>query len=386
MDILELRRKRGKILEDMQAFLDARSDMTAEDEATYDKMELDGNIERLERQMAREAETAKPLPRLEDTLKSTAPTGEKSGRASAEYRKAAVQALRTNFRQISDVLQEGVDASGGYLVPTEWDTQLVKILDEENVFRRLARVITTSGEHKINILSNRTIAYVVAEGAQITASNMTFAQKTLDAHKIAVSTQVTNELLFDNAYNLESEIISDFGRALGALEEDLFLNGDGVGKPTGLLTTAMADSDCVVTTAGAAISADDIINLEYALKRPYRAKAAFLMNDSTLAAIRKLKDSTQNFLWQPSFQAGEPEKLAGYPVYTSAYFPTVAAGKAAIVFGDFSGYRIGDRGARWFMRQQEKYSDTFSTGFVMVERVDGILVENEKVKVLKMKS
>ena len=391
MDILELRRKRGKILEDMQAFLDARSDMTAEDEATYDKMEadvmaLDGNIERLERQMAREAETAKPLPRLEDTLKSTAPTGEKNGRASAEYRKAAVQALRTNFRQISDVLQEGVDASGGYLVPTEWDTQLVKILDEENVFRRLARVITTSGEHKINILANRTQAYLVAEGATITASDMTFRQKVLDAHKIAVSTVITNELLFDNAYNLEGEIIADFGRALGALEEDLFLNGDGVNKPTGLLTTALANSDCVITTAGASISADDVISLVYKLKRPYRAQAAFLMNDSTLAAIRKLKDSTQNYLWQPSYQSGEPERLAGYTVYTSAYFPTVAAGKPAIAFGDFSGYRIGDRGTRWFMRQDEKYSDTFSTGFVMVERVDGILVEEDKIKVLKVKS
>lgn len=390
MDILAMKEKRGQLWQEAKTFLDEHTDkdgkISAEDATTYDRMEaeitaLGDNIRRFENQAAMDLQLAAP------TSQPILPTlnAAKTGRASNEYRQAALTALRTNFRQISNILQEGVDPSGGYLVPTEWDTQLVKVLDEENVFRRLAKVITTSGEHKINILTNRTVAYVIAEGAPITPSDMTFTQKTLDAHKIAVSTQVTNELLFDNAYNLENEIINDFGRALGALEEDLFLNGDGNGKPTGLLTTAMADSDCVITTAGAAISADDIINLTYALKRPYRARAAFLMNDSTLAAIRKLKDSTQNFLWQPSFQLNEPEKLAGYPVYTSAYFPTVAAGKAAIVFGDFSGYRIGDRGARWFMRQQEKYSDTFSTGFVMVERVDGILVENEKVKILKMK-
>lgn len=392
MDIQTLIEKRANRWQEAKTFLDEHTDkdgkISAEDAATYERMEseiadLSKNIERFERQAAMDLKMAAPT--SQPILNNPKTSAMKTGRASDEYRQASVQALRTNFRQISNILQEGVDASGGYLVPTEWDTQLVKILDEENVFRRLARVITTSGEHKINILANRTQAYLVAEGAPITSSDMTFRQKVLDAHKIAVSTVITNELLFDNAYNLEGEIIADFGRALGSLEEDLFLNGDGVNKPTGLLTTAMADSDCVITTAGASISADDVINLVYRLKRPYRARAAFLMNDSTLAAIRKLKDSTQNFLWQPSFQSGEPEKLAGYPVYTSAYFPTVAAGKAAIAFGDFSGYRIGDRGTRWFMRQQEKHSDTFSTGFVMVERVDGILVEEEKIRVLKIK-
>ena len=287
---------------------------------------------------------------------------------------------------MTNTLQESVSADGGYLVPAEWDSQLVKILQEENVMRRLSKIITTSGEHKINIQATQATAYWVAEGAPVTQSNMTFAQKSLDAHKIAAHSVVTNELLFDNAYNLESEIIEDFGRSLGRAEEDAFLNGDGSGKPTGLLTTALADSDCVTTTAGASISADDVINLVYKLKRPYRAKAAFLMNDSTLAAIRKLKDATQNFLWQPSLIQGEPERLAGYPVYTSAAFPTAESGKAAIAFGDFyQAYYIGDRGTRWFKRLDEKFADVFSTGFMMVERVDGLLVKNEAVRVLKIK-
>lgn len=393
LDIQTLIEKRAARWQEAKNFLDehtgADGKISAEDAATYERMEseiadLGKNIERFERQAAMDLKMAAPT--SQPVLNNPKASAMKTGRASDEYKQAALTALRTNFRQVTNTLQEGVSADGGYLVPAEWDSQLVKILQEENVMRRLSKVISTSGEHKINIQATRATAYWVAEGAPIPQSNMTFAQKSLDAHKIAVNSAVSNELLFDNAYNLEAEIIEDFGKGLGGAEEDAFLNGDGNGKPTGLLTSALADSDCVTTTAGASISADDIINLVYKLKRPYRAKAAFLMNDSTLAAIRKLKDTTQNFLWQPSLIQGEPERLAGYPVYTSAAFPNAVSGNAAIAFGDFyQAYCIGDRGTRWFKRLDEKFADVFSTGFMMVERVDGLLVTNEAVRVLKIK-
>ena len=124
-----------------------------------------------------------------------------------------------------------------------------------------------------------------------------------------------------------------------------------------------------------------IINLVYALKRPYRKKAAFIMNDKILAIVRTLKDSEGQYLWQQSFKDGEPERLAGYPVYTSEYAPT-----NMISFGDYSYYNIGDRGTRSFKKLTELFAGNDMVGFVAKERVDGKLVLPEAVQILKIGS
>ena len=132
----------------------------------------------------------------------------------------------------------------------------------------------------------------------MTFGNGTFNQISLDAHKVHVGILVTEELLADNAFNLEGYILENFGKAIANAEEDAFINGDGNGKPTGLLTTIAADTTAYNTTVGATISADDIINLVYSLRRPYRKSAVFVLNDSTLASIRKIKDQNQHVATQ----------------------------------------------------------------------------------------
>ena len=159
----------------------------------------------------------------------------------------------------------------------------------------------------------------------------------MDAHKLHVAIKVTEELLYDNAFGLENYIIDQFGKALANAEEDAFLNGTGVGQPLGLF--AKTGGGTTAETLTAALKADDILNLIYALKRPYRKNASFIINDKNLAVIRKLKDNNGAYMWQPSYQAGEPDKILGYDVYTSAYAP-----EDAIAFGDYSYYNIGDRG------------------------------------------
>lgn len=136
-----------------------------------------------------------------------------------------LNALRTNFRQISDVLSEGVDANGGYLVPEEYDSRLIDTLTEENIIRKLGHTITTSGEHKINIAATKPAAAWIDEGAALTFGDATFAQINLDAHKLHVAVKVTEELLYDNAFGLENYIINQFAKALSNAEEDAFLNG-----------------------------------------------------------------------------------------------------------------------------------------------------------------
>ena len=394
MTIIELREKRNKAWEAAKAFVETKRDkdglLSAEDAASYAEMEqkikdYGAEIERMEQMAAMDAQLSKPTstPLTAKPLNGDKP---KSGRASDEYRAAMLNALRTNFRQVSDVLSEGVDANGGYLVPEEYDSRLIDTLTEENIMRKLGHTITTSGEHKINIAATKPAAAWIDEGGALSFGDATFAQINLDAHKLHVAVKVTEELLYDNAFGLESYIIEQFGKALSNSEEDAFLNGDGKGKPLGIFAETGGGTVGVTAASATAITADEIINLVYSLKRPYRKNAKFIMNDQTIAALRKLKDNNGAYLWQPSLQAGEVDRLFGYEVYTSPYVPLIAAGKPVIAFGDFSYYNIGDRGTRSFAELKELYAGNGMVGFVAKERVDGKLILPEAVQILKMKA
>lgn len=351
--------------------------MTPEDAATFralaDKAEQQNNyLDTLTRFNTMTDNAMRPV----STPLTSAPASGamKTGRASDEYKQAMLQAFRTNFRQISNTLTEGTAADGGYLVPEEYDTRLIQKLQAENIFRKLGTTITTSGEHKINIATSDAAAAWIDEGDPLQFSDPHFGQIILDAHKLHVAVKVSEELLYDNAFNLENYIIEQFGKALANAEEDAFLNGNGSGKPTGIFDATYGGTAAVST---AAIKADDIVDLVYALKRPYRKNACFIMNDALVASVRKLKDLNQAYIWQPAMVAGEPDKLLGYDVYTSAYAPN-----DKIAFGDFSYYQIGDRGVRSFKQLNELFAGNGLIGFVAKERVDGKLAQAEAVQIL----
>lgn len=390
MTVQELVDKRAKAWEMAKEFVNTHEDkngnLSAEDAATYSRMEADieeltNSIDRQQRAERREQELSKPVnsPITGKPYKDE-PQGEvKTGRASDEYKKAMLTALRSNFRQVSNVLQEGVDADGGYLVPEEYDHRLIDVLTEENIMRGIATKITTSGEHKINIAATKPAAAWIEEGGALSFGDATFDQKILDAHKLHVAIKITEELLYDNAFGLENYIITEFGKALANAEEDAFLNGDGVGKPTGIFDKTKGGES--IGTLTAALKSDDILDLIYKLKRPYRKNASFIMNDATLAQIRKLKDNNGQYLWQPSYQANEPDKILGYNIRTSAFAPT-----DAIAFGDYKYYNIGDRGSRSFKQLNELFAGNGMIGYVAKERVDGLLILPEAVKILGLKA
>lgn len=390
--IMELRDKRVKLWEEAKNFLDSHTDedgkLSAEDAAAYEKMEADvvemkKAIDRLERQAAIDRELDKPTSKpITNQPENAKPAG--GFRATDEYKQDMLTAMRTRFRNISNVLQEGNDQHGGYLVPVEYDNRLIDVLNEENIMRSLATKITTSGEHKINIAATKPAAAWIEEGGALTFGDATFDQIMMDAYKLHVAIKVTEELLYDAAFNLEGYIIDQFGKALANAEEDAFLNGDGKGKPMGVFDTTNG-GQYNTTTSTANISADDIINLVYTLKRPYRKSAAFITNDKTLASLRKLKDNNGAYLWQPALTAGEPDRLFGYAIHTSQFAPEATAGKAAMAFGDFSYYNIGDRGSRSMQELQELFAGNGMVGYVMKERVDGRLILPEAVQILKMK-
>ena len=389
MTIAELMQKRAKVWEGAKAFVESHASengtLSPEDNAAYLRMEQE--IEDLTTAIDRQ-QRAEQLEQRLNAPTNTPLTGKpgngsagnsKTGRASDEYKAAMIGAFRSNFRNVSNVLQEGVDADGGYLVPEEYDRRLIDVLEEENIMRSLGTKITTSGQHKINIAATKPAASWIEEGGALTFGDATFSQIFLDAYKLHVAIKVTEELLYDNAFNLENYIVTQFGRALANAEEDAFLNGDGTGKPLGLF--AAKGGGTVAETLSAAIKSDDLLSLIYALKRPYRRKASFILNDQTLASLRKLKDNNGAYIWQPSYQAGEPDRLLGYTVHTSAYAPA-----DAIAFGDYSYYNIGDRGTRSFAELKELFAGNGMVGFVAKERVDGKLVLPEAVQILKLQT
>ena len=392
MTIQELREKRSAAWNACKAFLDShrteRGTLTAEDDATYTRMEqeitdLGKEIARLERQEKLEAELNAPV-NTPLTARPAAQAAEKTGRASNAYREDFGALLRGQ-RPVHNVLSEGVLADGGYLVPEEFERQIITGLDEANVVRSLAKVITTNAERKIPVAATHSSAQWTAENGAYTESNPTFDQKSIDAFKLTDLVKVSIELLQDSMFDLESYIAGEFARAFGIAEEEAFCVGTGTNQPTGIFT-AKGGTVGVTAASAAAITADELISLVYALKSPYRRNAKFLMNDATISLIRKLKDNNGAYLWQPSIQAGEPDRLLGYAIYTSPYVPTVAAGAMAVAFGDFKNYWIADRAGRTVQRLNELYSTNGQVGFVATERVDGKVILPEGIQLLKMKA
>ncbi|WP_302389545.1 phage major capsid protein [Phascolarctobacterium faecium] len=385
MNIKELRDKRLDVWNKAKAFLDDhRKDgvLSAEDDAVYARMEkelddLAKEITRQEKLEAYEKEMAKNITTpLTTKPNNEVPVEEKKGRASDAYKKAMLDAMRCNFKRVSNVLQEGVDADGGYLVPEEYDKRIIDILSEENIMRKLGTTITTSGQHKINIAATKPAAAWIEEGGALQFSDATFSQILLDAHKLHVAIKITEELLYDNAFNLESYIVTEFGKAIANAEEDAFLNGDGTGKPLGLFAKTGGGTKAASTDAP---TADDFIALIYALKRPYRKNASFIINDKNIALLRQLKDNNGVYMWQPSVQVGEPDTFLGYKLYTSQFAPT-----NAIAFGDYRYYNIGDRGTRSWQELRELFAGNGMIAYVAKERVDGKLILPEAVQILSI--
>lgn len=390
--IKDMIEKRAKVWETAKNFVDTHENengvLSAEDSATYNRMEqeieeLTAAIDRQQRAEAREAEMNKPMnaPLTGRPVKQDAE--EKTGRASKAYEEDHGAYLRGK-RLIHDVLSEGVQADGGYLVPEVMERQIVTGLEEANVVRGLAKVITTTSPTKIPVAATHSEAKWTAENGAYTESNPTFAQKSIDAFKLTDLVKVSIELLQDSAFDLESYIAGEFARAFGIAEEEAFCVGSGTGQPTGIFTASGGEVG-VTAAANNAIFADELISLVYSLKSPYRRNAKFLMNDSTIAAIRKLKDGNGVYLWQPSLQAGEPDKLLGYELYTSPYVPQVASDAYTVAFGDFKNYWIADRAGRTIQRLNELYSTNGQVGFVATERVDGKVILPEGIKLLQMK-
>lgn len=384
--ILELKEKRAKAWEAAKTFLDEHSDangmMSAEDTATYDKMEKEimdycAAIARQERREEWDFKMSQPTsnPIYNDP-------SDKTSRASDEYKQAFWNVLR-GVHNAATGLNIGTNSEGGYLVPDEFERTLVQALEDNNFMRSIATTIrTSSGDRNIPVVSSHGSADWMDEKGLYPEADDAFAQKVISAYKLGTAIRISEELMNDSAFNMESYIADEFGRRLGAKEEEAFLVGDGNKKPTGVFNIAESGTEA----SSLKITFDDVMDLYYSLRAPYRQRASFILNDASVKALRKLKDSNGNYIWQPSTQVGQPDLILGRPYHTSTYAPVIEAGAKAIAFGDFKYYWIADREGRAFKRLNELYAANGQIGFLASQRVDGQLILPEAVKVLSIAS
>lgn len=238
------------------------------------------------------------------------------------------------------------DTNGGYLAPEEFGSELIKLLIEYSPIRQYARVINISApELKLPRRLSGTAATWVAETADRTESGPTFEQLTFTPYELATFTDVSRQLLEDNAYNLEGELLADYAESFGTTEGLAFVKGTGTGQPNGIMTaTGITEVKTgVAATFPTTNPADVIIGMYHKLATSHAQNGAWLMNRNTLATIRTWKDSTGRYLVLDPISAAGTTTLLGRPIIEATDMDDIGANKYPIMFGDLSGYRIVDR-------------------------------------------
>lgn len=377
---VSLREQRVKLVADWRQILDRAEKeergLSVDEKSQVEKIEadIDGLKARIDAQ--------EKLAKLESEERSIVPESQRSAAKieTAQAKPADLyRAAFWNMVRTGDVAElrshaVGTDTKGGYTVPDEFRAQLIQALEEANVMRGLATIITSnSGVLSMPKVTAHGSASWKAEEAAYTESDETFGEVTFNAYKLTSLVKVTEELLNDSAFPLESYLASEFARRIADAEETAFVVGTGSGQPTGVVGGSTLGKTATATNA---ITADELVDLQYSLARPYRRRAAWLMNDSTVKAIRKLVTGVsgdKTYLWAPGLSANEPDTLLGNPVYTSPDMAAIATGQKTVLFGDFSYYYIVDRQAISMQRLVELYAANGHIGFRMFKRLDGKL-------------
>jgi len=393
-----LREQRVKLVADQRVILDHANTegrgLSVDEMATFDKIDAEivnlkatidrseaneaaGHVDELRITSAEPVNTAAP-----ETTAAPAAPSRAAGRSADEYRAAFDGYLRGGAFE-RRALEAGTNSEGGYLVPEMWAASMVVAKASVNVMRQLSNVVTTT-TGTLNLAAVASFsgsASWTAEEASISESDDAFSTVQFTAYKAATLVKVSDELLADNAFDLEGYLSSEFGRRIGKLEEAAFVDGDASSKPKGVIY----NSGVGVTAASAtAVTAAELIELYHALGSEYRASASWIMHDDTALLIRKLVDGNSQYLWQPGLQAGQPDVLLGRPVYTTSGCPQPTTAKKAIVFGDMSYYWIVDRAGMSVQRLNELYAANGQVGFLASSRTDGELTVAAASKVLQM--
>jgi HK97 family phage major capsid protein len=397
--VKRLRERRAKVWEDAKALADRASDenraFSGEEESTWASLnsELDALDKRIKavidgEQRAKDVEESyaklEGKPQVEGKREQSQLETQLRGMLTGEPGAPRYMEVKpngpVNFRTLSKLTA----AAGGNTVPTTFYDQLVQYMIETSaILRSGVRILNTSGGETIQVpkATTHSTAAIVAEAAAIGVSDPVFAQQSLGAYKYGVLVQISRELVDDSTVDLQGYLAEETGRALGNAFGAHLVVGTGTSQPRGItLDTTLG----VTTGTGVAgvPSADNLIDLYYSVIAPYRNSqaAAFVTKDTTVASLRKVKDTTGQYIFQPSLVAGTPDTLLGKPLLTDPYMPATAVNTKSVIFGDLSRYFVRLAGGIRFERSDEYAFNTDLVTFRALLRGDGALMDPNAVK------
>lgn len=365
--------------------------LSAEDQAAWDKANTD--IDALDQRVKALVEAEQRSRDLESSLKPFGVEGRKNdgegdddGEA-AEVRKFLAGETRSltaspkgsrSFAEARDLSKLSAGAGANTVKVSFYDRLMAHMIEVSGVLNAGPTVLqTTSGEQiQVPKTTSHSTAALIAEAGTLTESDPVFGQVPLDAYKYAFSVQVSTELVTDTSVDLLGYLAMQAGRACGNALGTHLVTGTGTSQPNGIVTAATTGVTGGTGVTGA-FTADNLIDLFFSVIAPYRnsASCAWLMKDATLANVRKLKDTTNQYLWQPSYQAGVPDVLLGKPVFTDPNVAAVGLDAKSVVFGDISQYFVRLAGGFRFERSDEFAFQNDLVTFRAILRGDGDLVD-----------
>jgi len=276
-------------------------------------------------------------------------------------------------------------------LPTSFVGQLYRYLVDTSSIRQTNPTVysTASGEPLVVPRSTAEgAAQWTAEASPLQANDPTLSSITLSAYKVGKLLQISSELLADTGFDIVGYMAESAGRNLGIAVDAAYVAGTGTTQPTGFLDSALValtaatgtGSTTGLPTSGSVVGGDVLIELYHSILPQYRGRASFVMNDSTIKVVRKLKDTTGQYLWQPALVAGQPDTILGRPVFADPHMPVIGVSTTPIAFGDFAGYFIRDVTPIRFERSDDYAFNTDLISFRAIYRTDGLLGDTQAIK------
>ncbi|MCD6035235.1 MAG: family phage major capsid protein [Rickettsiales bacterium] len=288
-------------------------------------------------------------------------------------------------------LSVGSDPDGGFLVTPTLSDKIVSSVTETSPIRKVASVaiVSTDSLDIIEDISDAGAGWTSETSSVSDSATPQFAKKTIHVHELFAQPKATQKLIDDAAIDIEVWLAERVSEIFSVKENTAFVNGDGVGKPRGFTTypngTAWGQIEQVHSGGASTITADSIISLYYSLKEEYAARGSFLMNRSTMQAVRLLKDEHEQYIWHPGLSVGAADTIMGAPVYQSADMDNIGASNLPIAFGDFAaGYQIVDRTGIRVLR--DPFTDKPFVKFYTTKRVGGDVINFEAIKLMVVAS
>lgn len=281
----------------------------------------------------------------------------------------------------SDALTIDTKVTGGYLLPADFETKLLDAVSNTGVLRSLCTEITTERDTFLPIVTGCGKPAWVPDGGALPLVRDQFDRVLLHPHTLAATIRVTQELLKDSAVDIEKYLADTFAQRLTETEEEAFITGDGLNKPTGLIQQAAVG--CETQTAGT-ITLDDVLNLIFSVPEKYRRNSVLLMNDTILLHLYRLCAAQGTSLWFGKTNDGKDDTFFGMRIVRCAAMPDMESGNIPILFGNFRQVFISDCGRRSMKRLKELFALNDHIGFVIGERVDIRLIVRDAIKGLKV--